>query len=88
MRALFVMIGVVLGSFVAVMGGMQSVRVGNVRVMSSLFVLAGLVVLRSFAMVAGRVLVMLGGRMMVVAAFVRRAHVALLECPEEARRSP
>jgi hypothetical protein len=82
------MIGVVLGSFVTVMGRMQSVGVRNVRVMSGLFMVAGVVMFRCLAMVASRVFVMLGGRMMVVAAFVLRAHVALLECPEEARRLP
>lgn len=71
------MIGVMLRGFVAVMGRMQSMCVRNVSVMPGLLVVAGLVVLRSFAMVTGSVLVMLSGRMMVVAAFVLRAHVLL-----------
>lgn len=75
------MFGVVLCSFVAVMRRMQTMRVGNVRVMSGLFVIAAFVMLGCFAMVVGGILVVLGCGVVVFAAFVGlRAHVDLPGC--------
>jgi hypothetical protein len=55
------MFGVLLRGVAVVLVGMQRMTVGGVGVMSGLLVIAGLGVLRSFAMMLGGVLVMLGG---------------------------
>jgi hypothetical protein len=65
-------LGVVLCGLVAVMSCMQSMRVGDVSVMSGLLVIAGFIMLGRFAM-------MMRGALVVLAALVRlRAHVAVL----------
>ncbi len=51
-------VGVVLGRFLCVMGGMKAVAVRYVSVVGRLFVIARLVVGRGFGMVFCRVLVM------------------------------
>jgi len=53
-----------------VMFGMAGVSVGDVGVMRRLLVIAGLVLLRRFAMVLGRLLVMLSGSLMVLSSLV------------------
>ena len=50
-----------LHSFVAVMGRMKMVGMREVRVVRSLFVMTGGIMLRRMMMVFGRVLMMLGG---------------------------
>jgi hypothetical protein len=77
------MFGVVLGGFMSVMGRVQAVRMRDMGVMPGLFVVPGLVVLGSFTMMVGGVLVMLGGGLMVAATLVvRRAHLgsSLFRC--------
>jgi hypothetical protein len=54
-----------LGRVIVVVCRMQGVAMRNLRMMSGLFVAAGLCVLRSFAMMDGCVLVMFGGFVMV-----------------------
>jgi hypothetical protein len=53
-----------------VMFGMAGVSVRDVGVMRGLLVIAGLVLLRRFAMVLGRLLVMLSGLLMVLSSLV------------------
>ncbi|WP_291698123.1 hypothetical protein [Bradyrhizobium sp.] len=57
------------------MFGMAGVSMGDVGMMRRLFVIAGLMVLRRFTMMLGRVLVMFGGFLMVLSALVL-AHVS------------
>ena len=71
-------LGVMLGRFVAVMGRMQRMRVRDMRVMSGLFMVAGGVMLGGLAMMVSSVLVMLGSGLVVVAALVALAHDVLL----------
>ena len=72
-------LGVVLCGLVAVMSCMQSMRVGDVSVMSGLLVIAGFIMLGRFAMMMRGALVVIGGALVVLAALVRlRAHVAVL----------
>jgi hypothetical protein len=56
-----VLISVLLRSVLVVFGGMQRVAVRHFGVMCGLLVIAGLGVLGSFAMVLGRMLVMVRG---------------------------
>jgi hypothetical protein len=58
-----VLIGVLLRSVLVVLGGMQRTAVGYFRVMGGLLVIARLGVLGSFAMVLGRMLVMVRGEL-------------------------
>jgi hypothetical protein len=72
-------LGVVLCGLVAVMGCMQSMRVGDVSVMSGLLVIAGFIMLGRFAMMMGGALVVIGGSLVMLAALVRlHAHIAVL----------
>jgi len=72
-------LGVVLCGLVAVMSCMQSMRVGDVSVMSGLLVIAGFIMLGRFAMMMRGALVVIGGALVVLAALVRlRAHGAVL----------
>ena len=71
--------GVVLCGLVAVMSCMQSMRVGDVSVMSGLLVIAGFIMLGRFAMMMRGALVVIGGGLVMLAALVRlRAHIAVL----------
>ena len=73
------MFGVVLGGLLAVVTRVQAVGMRHVRMMASLFVIARLVMLGSFAVMTRRVIVMLGRGFVVIAAFMRlRAHIAIL----------
>src|ERR1700704_5677115 len=75
---LLVMLGVVLGGFVSVMGGVQAMGVRHMRVMSRLLVLTGIVVLGRLAVMVRGILVMLGRDLVMTAALVRlAAHVVL-----------
>jgi hypothetical protein len=58
-----VLIGVLLRSVLVVLGGMQRMAVGYFGVMSGLLVIARLGVLGSFAMVLGRMLMMVRGEL-------------------------
>ena len=60
-----------LGGFAGVMHCVGVVAVRRVRMMCGFFVIPGLVVLRSFFMVSGSVLVMLRGLMMMLCGFLR-----------------
>jgi hypothetical protein len=72
-------LGVVFCGLVAVVGRMQSMRVGDVSVMSGLLVIAGFIMLGRFAMMMRGALVVIGGGLVVLAALVRlRAHIAVL----------
>jgi hypothetical protein len=73
-----VVLGVMLGGLVAVMRGVQAVRVGEVGVMPGLVVIAVLVVLRGFAVMLGGFLVVFGRGLVMRAALVRLCHVVLL----------
>jgi hypothetical protein len=65
-----------------VMFGMAGVSVGDVGVMRRLLVIAGLVLLRRFAMVLGRLLVMLSGSLMVLSSLVHgSSRVGQLQVP-------
>ena len=76
------MLGVVLCGLMSVMGRMQAMRVRDMGVMPSLFVVPGLVMTGSLAMMVGRALVMLGRGLMVVAALVRlAAHIGVPPAP-------
>ncbi|MFY9763218.1 MAG: hypothetical protein WB772_01205 [Xanthobacteraceae bacterium] len=57
------LIGVLLRSVLVVLGGMQRMAVGYFGVMSGLLVIARLGVLGSFAMVLGRMLMMVRGEL-------------------------
>jgi hypothetical protein len=72
-------LGVVFCGLVAVMGRMQSMRVGDVSVMPGLLVIAGFIMLGRFAMMMGGALVVIGGSLVMLAALVRlHAHIAVL----------
>jgi hypothetical protein len=73
-----VMFGVVLGSLLAVMAGMQAVGVRHMRMVAGLLMIAGLVMLGRLTMMKRRILVVLGRGLVVIAALVCRAHVAFL----------
>jgi hypothetical protein len=67
---LAVMLGVLLGGLVGMMRGMQAVGMGDMRVMTGLFMLAAIIVLGRFAVMVGRALVVLGRRLVMLAAMV------------------
>jgi hypothetical protein len=74
---LLVMLGVVLCRFVCMMRGVQAMAVRHMCMVSSLFVVAGFVMLGSLTMMVCGILVVLGRDLVVVAALVRlRAHVS------------
>src|SRR6478672_4697304 len=78
-RRLLVILGVVFCGLVAVVGRMQSMRVGDVSVMSGLLVIAGFITLGRFTMMMRGALVVIGGGLVMLAALVRlRAHIAVL----------
>jgi hypothetical protein len=62
--------GVMLSGLFGVVGGVGQVPVGNVGVMTGLHVVAGLVMLGRFAVVFGRVFVMLRRLLMVRSTFM------------------
>ena len=70
------MLGVVTARLDMMMFGVAGMAMGGVGVMRGLLVIAGLVVLGSFAVMLGGVFVVLGGLVMVVDACVV-AHVSL-----------
>jgi hypothetical protein len=61
-----VLIGVLLRSVLVVLGGMQRMAVGYFGVMRGLLVIAGLGMFGGFAMMLGRMLVVLGGLFMML----------------------
>ena len=67
-----VLLGMLLGSLTRVVGRLQSVPMRNLGMMASLLVISRFVMLGSFTMVFGRVLVMLGRFVVVFSAFVCR----------------
>ena len=72
------MLGVVLGGFVSVMGGVQAMGVRHMRVMSRLLMLTGIVMFGRLAVMVRGILVMLGRDLVMTAALVRlAAHVVL-----------
>jgi hypothetical protein len=74
-----VMLGVMLGRLVGVMGGMQAVGMGDMGMVPGLFRLAAFVVLGGFAVMVSRTLVVVGRRLVVLAAGVGfRAHGCVL----------
>ncbi len=68
------MLGVVAAGLDMMMFGMAGMAVGAMGVMRCLFVVAGLMVLGSFAMMLGGMLVVLGGLVMVLNACVVAHH--------------
>ena len=70
------LIGVMLHGFFRVPDGVHRVTVGDVRVMAGCNMIAVIVVARCFAVMFGRVVMMLGGFQMVLNALVFR-HVVL-----------
>ena len=64
------MLGVLLGGLVGMMRGMQAVGMGDMRVMTGLFMLAAIIVLGRFAVMVGRALMVLGRRLVMLAAMV------------------
>jgi hypothetical protein len=73
-RAVAVRLGVVLGRVLGVFQRVELVPVRNMRVVTGGHVVAGLMVLRRFAMMMGGVLEMLGGFVMVVMGRMLFAH--------------
>jgi hypothetical protein len=65
-----VLVGVHLRGVFVVLGGMQVMPMRHLGVMRGLFVMASLVVLCRFAMVLGRMIVMVRGLLMVLVDFV------------------
>jgi hypothetical protein len=76
---LSVMLGVVAAGFGVMLFGMAGMAVGGVGVMRGLFVIAGFMMLGGFAVMLRRVLVVLGGLVMVLDACVV-AHGSLPVC--------
>jgi len=66
-----VCLGVGLGGFRSMVGGMEMVPVGYMRMVRRLLMVAGFMVLGGFLVVTGRVLVMLSGFDMVLRSFFR-----------------
>ena len=66
--------GVVPACFGMMVFGMAGVSVGGMGMMRRLLVIAGLVVLRRFTMMLGRVLMMLGGFPMMFGALFRHVN--------------
>jgi hypothetical protein len=65
-----VLVGVVLAGLFGVLGGVQGMAVGYVRVMGGLLVIAAFVVTRGFAMMLSGVLVVFGRLRVMLGAFV------------------
>jgi len=63
-------VGVMLGGFTGVMRRMQSMAMGDVRMVGGFFVVPLLVVMGSFAVVCGCMFVVFGGFSMVIGSFV------------------
>ena len=72
------MVGVELCGFRAMLSRMLKMSEGQVRVVRSSFVIAGLVVRRSLVVVVGRKLMMLGGVTVLLPSL--RRHTGLLRC--------
>jgi hypothetical protein len=64
------LVGMVLGGLRRVVARMGRMAVGGMRVVCCLLVMAGIVVLRSFTMMVGCVLVVLGGGSVMLSTFV------------------
>src|SRR5271165_5431907 len=71
-------LGMVLGSFSAVVGRMRGMAVGGMRMMRRVLVIACVVVPSSFVMMVGRTFVVLGCRSVVFSAFVLAICKAML----------
>ena len=71
-------LGVVLCGLVAVMSCMQSMRVGDVSVMSGLLVIAGFIMLGRFAMMMAALSWCRGGLVVLATLMRLRAHGAVL----------
>jgi hypothetical protein len=71
-----VLVGMVLAGFCAVMLRVQRVAVRNVRVMACLFMVAGFMMSRGFAVMFGCGLMMTGSFMMMFGAFVCHGYVS------------
>lgn len=65
------LLGVVFGRFLGVMGRVGVMSLGYLGMVRRLFMIAGFVMLGSFAMVIGRVLMMIGGFGMMMCSFLR-----------------
>jgi hypothetical protein len=72
-----VLVGMVLGGLDAMMGGVLRMTVRNVGVMRCLFVVAGFMVSRGFAVMPGCSFMMIGSLMMMLGAFVCHRFVSL-----------
>jgi hypothetical protein len=66
-----VLLGVVLGRFLGVMRGMGMMSLRYLGVVRGFFVIAGFVMLGSFPVMIGRVLMMIGGFRVVMCSFLR-----------------
>jgi hypothetical protein len=66
-----VFLGVVLGGLISVMRCMSVMALGYLGMVRRLFMIAGFVMLGSFPMVIGRVLMMIGGFGVVMCSFLR-----------------
>jgi hypothetical protein len=73
-----VLVGVVLGGFLRVMGGMDQVAMRDVRVMAGRFVFARLVLFGGDFVMAGGLLVVFGGLLVMLYGGIRHG-VALLQ---------
>jgi hypothetical protein len=73
------LLGMVLGGLRRMVDGMARMAVCGVRVMRRLLVSAGIMVLRGFTMMVGRVLVVLGRRPVMLGAFVSLHYSAPLQ---------
>jgi hypothetical protein len=71
-----VLVGMVLAGLTAMMGRVQRMAVRNVSVMTCLFVIAGVMVNRGFAVMFGCGFVMMGSLMMMLGAFVCHGYVS------------
>jgi hypothetical protein len=65
-----VLVGVVLACLLGVLGGVQGVTVGHVRVMGGLLMITAYVVTGRFAVMLGGVFVVFGGLRVMLGAFV------------------
>jgi hypothetical protein len=74
-----VLVGMVLAGFTAMMLGVQCVAVRNVSVMTCLFMIAGFMMSRGFAVMFGCGFMMIGSFMMMIGAFVCHRYVSCQE---------
>jgi hypothetical protein len=76
-------LGVKQAGFVRVLVRLQTMAMGNMRVMGGLFMVAVFVVIRGFAMMDRRFFVMLGGFAVMFRAFMSRRHEIVLRCDND-----